>query len=258
MSFVPQPGQQEGLGSLQNCLVEADPEQRTRQRRIRRRALVISIVTQSAILTALILVPLLGRPEHIALANMIPIPPYYANSGPTHPDNRPAPPIHKNRVNFCANCFSPHSLTRIPTTDDTPPQDIPPGIGPGDGGQTQQAPWAIGIGDNRRQPAPPTEPRPQTARRISMTRLEPAMLIHRVEPIYPTLMKQIHREGRVELRAIIATDGSIESLQAVAGDAGFYQSALDAVRQWRYKPTVLNGQPVEIDTFITVIYTMQR
>ncbi len=91
-----------------------------------------------------------------------------------------------------------------------------------------------------------------------MTRLEPAMLIHRVEPIYPTLMKQIRREGRVELRAIIATDGSIESLQVVAGDAGFYQSALDAVRQWRYRPTVLNGQPVEIDTFITVIYTMQR
>jgi len=91
-----------------------------------------------------------------------------------------------------------------------------------------------------------------------MTRLEPAMLIHRVEPIYPTLMKQIRREGRVELRAIIATDGSIESLQVVAGDAGFYQSALDAVRQWRYRPTVLNGQPVEIDTFITVIYTMQH
>jgi len=258
MSFVPQPGHQEGFGSLQDCLVEADPEQRTRQRRIRRRALVISIVTQSAILTALILVPLLGRPEHIALANMIPIPPYYANNGPAHPDNRPAPPIHKNRANFCATCFSPHFPNRIPTTDDMPPLDIPPGIGPGGGRQTQQVLWGLSIDENRRQPAPPTEPRPQTPRRISMTRLEPAMLIHRVEPIYPTLMKHIHREGRVELRAIIATDGSIESLQVVAGDAGFYQSVLDAVRQWRYKPTVLNGQPVEIDTFITVIYTMQR
>jgi protein TonB len=91
-----------------------------------------------------------------------------------------------------------------------------------------------------------------------MTNIAPAMLIHRVEPVYPTLMRQIHREGRVELRAIIATDGGIVSLQVVGGDWGFYQSALEAVRQWRYRPTILNGQAVEVDTFITVIYTMQR
>lgn len=84
------------------------------------------------------------------------------------------------------------------------------------------------------------------------------MLIHRVEPLYPPLPRQIRREGRVELHAIIATDGSIQSLQVVDGDPLFVQSALDAVRQWRYRPTVLNGQPVEIDTHITVIYTLQQ
>ena len=62
----------------------------------------------------------------------------------------------------------------------------------------------------------------------------------------------------MELRAIIATDGTIQSLQVVSGDALFLQSALDAVRQWRYHPTILNGQPVEIETYITVIYTLQR
>ena len=82
------------------------------------------------------------------------------------------------------------------------------------------------------------------------------MLIYRVEPVYPLLAKQIHREGRVELHARIATDGSIESLEVVSGDPMFYQSALEAVRQWRYRPTMLSGQPVEIDTHITVIYTM--
>jgi protein TonB len=91
-----------------------------------------------------------------------------------------------------------------------------------------------------------------------MTHLDPAMLIHRVEPVYPTLPKQLGRSGRVELRAIIATDGTIQSLQVVGGDPLFYQSAMEAVRQWRYSPTVLNGQPVEIDTYISVIYTMQR
>ena len=84
------------------------------------------------------------------------------------------------------------------------------------------------------------------------------MLIHRVEPVYPRLAIQVGRSGRVELRAIIATDGTIQSLQVISGDPFFYQSALDAVRQWRYKPTVLNGEAVEIDTFISVIYNMDR
>jgi protein TonB len=84
------------------------------------------------------------------------------------------------------------------------------------------------------------------------------MLIHRVEPIYPTLPRQTGREGRVELHAIIATDGAVRSLQFLEGDAMFYQSALDAVRQWRYKPTFLNGRAVEVDTHITVLYKLNR
>ena len=84
------------------------------------------------------------------------------------------------------------------------------------------------------------------------------MLVHRVEPEYPALAKQIHREGQVELRAIIAIDGSIQSLQVVSGDPLFLRSATEAVSQWRYHATVLNGQPVEIETYITVIYTLQH
>jgi len=84
------------------------------------------------------------------------------------------------------------------------------------------------------------------------------MLVHRVEPVYPTLAWHTHREGRVELRAIIDTDGTIQSLQVVVSDSLFNQSAMEAVSQWRYRPTILNGQPVEIDTYITVIYTTQH
>jgi periplasmic protein TonB len=82
------------------------------------------------------------------------------------------------------------------------------------------------------------------------------MLIRRIEPAYPQLARQIHREGRVEMRARISTDGTIESLEIVSGDPLFYQSATDAVSQWLYRPTVLNGQKVEVETYITVIYTM--
>jgi protein TonB len=62
----------------------------------------------------------------------------------------------------------------------------------------------------------------------------------------------------VELHAIIATDGTIQSLEVLSGDPLFYRSALAAVREWRYRPTILDGQAVEIDTHITVIYKLQR
>jgi periplasmic protein TonB len=84
------------------------------------------------------------------------------------------------------------------------------------------------------------------------------MLIHRVEPVFPPLARQAGREGRVELHALIDTDGTVRSLQVLEGNPFFFQSALDAVRQWRYKPTFLNGRAVEVDTHITVIYKLNR
>ena len=83
------------------------------------------------------------------------------------------------------------------------------------------------------------------------------MLLHRVEPAYPVIPKQLHLSSRVELHAIIATDGSIQSLEAVSGNPMFFQSAIEAVRQWHYRPTNLNGQAVEVETVITVIYQME-
>ncbi len=107
-------------------------------------------------------------------------------------------------------------------------------------------------------PPPSTERQVVRPRVVQVTYLDPAMLIHRVEPLYPALARQIHKEGRVELRAIIGIDGTIQSLQIVNGDPLFDLSAKEAVVQWRYRPTILNGQAVEIDTYITVVYTMQH
>lgn len=84
------------------------------------------------------------------------------------------------------------------------------------------------------------------------------MLTRRVEPVYPVLARQIRKEGQVQIHAIIATDGAIQSLQFGGGDSMFFASARDAVLQWRYRPTILNGQPVEVDTTITVIYTLSH
>lgn len=246
----------EALGSLGGCLVEGDPEQRRRERRVRRRSLMVSITTQAAIVALLILLPLFGRTERIALAISTPIPPYSPYKGPTH-DVGSQPP-RGQRQNICRYCFSHYISHTIVTHDQTtngPDEPAPDGAIPGMPGGGPGG--LIPIPDGRANVPPPPPDRHITRPTIlRMTQLDPAMLIHRVDPLYPTLARQIHREGRVELRAIIATDGSIKSLEVVGGDPMFYQSALDAVSQWHYRPTILNGQPVEIDTHITVIYNM--
>lgn len=253
---------EEGLGSLRGCLVEGDPEQRRRERRVRRRALFISILLQSAVLTLLILIPLFGKTERIALGGgYVPIPPYGHRNSHPHGDvrHRPSGPT-RPRSGFT---YHPLLMDRPfvrPTGDqnsmDAP--DVDPGPNqPSDG---PDCPWCVDIGSKSNGPRPPEPPKETNAspRLVHVTQLDPAMLIHRVEPVYPTLPKQIHKEGRVELRAIIGTDGTIQSLQIVAGDPLFYLSARGAVQQWRYQPTILNGRAVEVDTYITVIYTMQH
>jgi protein TonB len=256
MSIEPKPHSQNDFGSLEGCFVEGNVEQRARERRIRRRALTISIAAQSAILTAILLVPLFGKTERIALA-ITPIPPYYHGSAPERAPTTTSAPIRPIR-NLCSTCYSPIIPDHPATTDNSSQQDPVPGIGTSDGREGLQAPWNIDIDDRRRQPERPRDVRPPTPQRLVMTHLESAMLIHRVEPVYPPLARQTRREGQVELRAIIATDGTIQSLQVLNGDALFLRSTTDAVNQWRYRPTVLNGQPVEIETFITVIYTLQH
>lgn len=248
----------EALGSLGGCLVEGDPEQRRRERRVRRRSLMVSILTQAAVVALLILLPLFGRTEHLALGITTPVPPYSPYKGPSRdPGSQPPRGQRQNLCHICAPITIPPTIVTHDTrttsdgNDDAAPDGLVPGF-PGGGG-------LIPIPDGRAN-VPPPPPDHHVARPsiLRMTQLDPAMLIHRVEPLYPTLPKQMHKEGRVELRAIIATDGSIKSLEVVGGDPMFYQSALDAVSQWHYKPTILNGQAVEIDTHITVIYTMPR
>jgi protein TonB len=88
--------------------------------------------------------------------------------------------------------------------------------------------------------------------------VELAKIIERVEPVYPSLARQTRVQGTVRLHAIIAIDGSIEELEVISGHPLLIQPALDAVRRWRYAPTVLNGQPVEVDTTIDVIFSLEE
>jgi len=243
------------LGSLHSCLVDGDPEQRSRERHVRRRAVAISITTQSAIVAAIVLIPLFAKPGKIA-ATVVPIPPYYAHrvqsTGERIIERAPRHPVDPR-------IFDPSALHRPVVVVRDPNPDPGPAPIPG---FSERGPGTSTVGQipilDIRAPERPQPQRAQAPNIVHVTHLDPAMLTRRIEPIYPTLMRQIGRSGEVQLRAIIGTGGTIQSLQVVGGDPGFFQSALEAVRQWHYKPTVLNGNPVEVDTFITVIYNISR
>ena len=79
-----------------------------------------------------------------------------------------------------------------------------------------------------------------------------AKLIHKVNPIYPDEAKAAHTKGTVVLHVVLATDGTPKEVQLVSGDPVLGQAAVDAVRQWQYRTTLLNGNPVEVDTTILI------
>src|SRR6266404_662405 len=196
-----------------------------------------------------------GAPE-LCVAYATPVPPYSPYRNATHNSGAPRPYPHgpQDPCRFCPPTNIPPTII---TRDSSSPAGPPEGIGDGIPGAID---GVIPLSDSRQRVLTPPNTERQATRPqvVRMTHLDPAMLIHRVEPVYPPLAKQTHREGRVQLRAIIGTDGTVRSLEIVAGDPLLERSAVEAVQQWRYKPTILNGQAVEIDTYITVIYTMQH
>lgn len=260
MSVTSAPEQRHSF--LDRCLVEGDSIQELRVRRNQRRALLLSIVLEILIVAALVLFPLLSKGENIAGRVLIfPTVPYSPGGGPSHPRNPQRPRRdHPNVCRFCPPLSIPSRIDRhgpAPVREtQNPGEDLSviPGVPPGG-----NVPGGLTPTSSQHQPLPP-DPDPTLTtkpQRISEP-VQAAMLIRRIEPLYPHIAIQLHREGRVELHAIIATDGSIQMLEAISGDPLLIQSALDAVREWRYRPTILNGQPVEVDTHITVVYTLSH
>jgi periplasmic protein TonB len=111
------------------------------------------------------------------------------------------------------------------------------------------------------EPVPPPPPPPPLIVKTERIRkggiVQAANLIHQVNPMYPPLARQARVQGVVVLEAVISTEGSIESLRVVRGHPLLNQAALDAVKQWKYRPTMLNGDPVEVITTVTVTFTFQ-
>jgi len=108
-----------------------------------------------------------------------------------------------------------------------------------------------GVGSNM-----PPPPKATPARIRVGGNVQAAKMVRQIMPVYPPIAKTAHISGTVVLHAVIAKDGSVEDLQYVSGPPLLMKAAMDAVKQWRYQPTQLNGDPVEVDTTISVVFTL--
>jgi len=108
-------------------------------------------------------------------------------------------------------------------------------------------------------PPPPVKAEVKQVQRIRVGgNVQAANLIRKVTPQYPPLAKQARVQGTVKFQAIIGKDGTIQNLQLLTGHPLLVPAATDAVKQWLYKPTLLNGEPVEVVTQIDVNFTLSQ
>ncbi|MDQ1410687.1 MAG: periplasmic protein TonB [Acidobacteriaceae bacterium] len=106
--------------------------------------------------------------------------------------------------------------------------------------------------------AAPPPPKPAQQRIRQGGQVQAAKLTNKVQPMYPPLARQTRISGTVRLHAIIAKNGTVEQLEVISGHPLLVQAALDAVRQWKYQATTLNGENVEVDTTIDVIFSLNQ
>jgi len=215
---------------------------------------------------ALLIYPLFATGSRLIAKPTVVIPPY---GGMPHA-NRPlaqlqtVPPRGRViRVITTGLQFHPSTNNRTRTPDNSDEQQTfgdtqPIVFGAGNSSTGPGISGLINIpGVNSKAPLPPT---PNTSAPVSKAPVAIsqgvvlASLIRRIDPVYPTIARQIHLQGIVELRAIIARDGTVQQLALVSGNPILARAAREAVLQWRFHPTLLNGEPVEVITYFTVTF----
>jgi len=148
---------------------------------------------------------------------------------------------------------------QIPITIENGPDQPPPAFPyTGTGAEPGSSTLPDGILGSSGTAAPPIPRRSETAQPPRISLMMEGSLIRRVEPQYPVIAKNMGVQGTVVLAAVISREGTIEQLQVVSGHPLLVQAALRAVREWRYRPYILNDAPVEVDTQITVNFILHK
>lgn len=151
--------------------------------------------------------------------------------------------------------------SQLPISTDAPIDEGPPQIA----SSGPYIPGAVGGGDPRgfnflgggsRPILPAAVPPPTVTHPVRLSHMRAGDLIRRVEPAYPDLARKARIQGQVVLQAMISKQGTIENLSVMEGHPMLVRAAIDAVSQWRYRPYILNGEPVEVATQITVNFSL--
>jgi periplasmic protein TonB len=217
-----------------------------------------SFALQVLVTGILLLVPLI-RP--IALPFLKPL----ATAVMLSPPPGPPPSVQSHAIEHPAESNLSHGVLIMPRTIPTHIRDIqeesgPPQValsgpyvfGSNGAGDPNGMPYSLGnSGAAVVPPPPPAVPHPP---RVS--HMMEGNLIRRVQPAYPPLARSARIQGQVVLAAIISREGSIEKLRVLAGHPMLVHAAVEAVSQWRYRPYILNSEPVEVETQITVNFLL--
>jgi protein TonB len=230
-----------------------------------RATIPIAYALEACLVGALVLIPLLhtaslGKAELWKEVLMLPAPP--------PPPPAPGPARNTARRNprppeYMFVLTAPHAIPdRIEMirddSFDIPGPELSIGVPGGmEGGTGGGIPFSIAstMGPPL-PPPPPVRAKATSPRQVRISHLDPAKLIFRPEPEYPPVAKMARIQGTVRLEAVIGTDGRVENLKVISGHPLLLQAAVDAVSRWRYQPTLLNGEPVEVLTEIDVIFQL--
>jgi protein TonB len=247
--------------TLARCFVDGDTATKARDRRRRRKALGISFAIESIVLTLLIAAPLMTSVAQPQFKTIVFVPIAFGGSH-AHSSTQDLPSTIHRSENFHGHSIT-FTMKPAAQRPAPPPEEDDPSIsGAGPLGDSPP-PGATLIADFRPSDStvqPPKEIKQAEERRAVRVSepIQQAQLIARLQPRYPPLALQTRKEGTVVLHAVISRDGRITALEVVSGHPLLVQAALDAVRQWRYRPTYLGGEPVEVETTITVIFRLSQ
>ena len=226
----------------------------------RRASMPFAYMLQALLMAGLILYPLIkmeALPRGQLMTFLVAPPP---------PPPPPPPPAKVVQVKRLQRKVTADDLMRAPTAipdkivkivEDTTPVPTAGVVGGVTGGMPGGTAGGVIGGIISAMAAPPPPPKPKAPKRIRLGgQVQAAKLIRKPTPVYPPLAKMARIQGSVRLEAIISRGGAIKDLKVISGHPLLVKAALDAVQRWRYQPTMLNGEPVEVITQIDVNFRL--